>query len=134
MKSTLYFIFTLLSGGLFLPYWFASMASEINRLDSSLFPNCRKTMKRVPIFYCAILLFVFIIYSLPMGSLKLYSILTWGVLFYGLYLWSIFKIARKLRYLKVKIPYNIFLLLLAFYFVPPLIFQIKINELSATET
>jgi len=138
MKSAVYFIFTLLSGGLFLPYWLASMSSEINRLDPNLFPNCQKTMKRLPIYYCAILLFIVVIVSLPMydpyWTLKLTFILIWGVLFFSLYFWSIFKIANKLRSLNVKLPYNIFLLLLAFYYIPPLIFQIKLNELSATET
>ena len=136
MKSTLYFTLTLFSGGLFLLYWFVSISSEINKIDADSFPNCQKIMKRLPIYYGLILLFFFIMIALPMYdpymSLMFISILLWGVLFLSLYFWAIFKIASKLRSLNVKLPNNLFLLLLAFYYIPPLIFQVKLNGLSAS--
>ncbi len=139
MKSTLYFILTLLSGGIFLPYWLVLISTEINNIDNNLFPDCRKTMKRLPIYYGVFFIVYFSLFIMVNSAPNNFVIVILPLLFLGLfitslYFWSIFKIANKLRSIEVRLPNNVFLLFLSIYLLTPLIFQVKLNRFSVSKT
>ncbi|CAA0104226.1 Uncharacterised protein [BD1-7 clade bacterium] len=139
MKNTIYFILTIFTGGLFLPYWLVSISTEINDMDNSLFPSSPKIRRNLPYYYAGAI-FIYAICVVLAISGKDSSFLffvpcfIFGLFLTALYFWSVFKISHKLKGLGAKLPNSVVMAFLSVYFVSPLVIQIKLNGLSASKT
>ncbi|UXD87205.1 hypothetical protein [Thalassolituus hydrocarboniclasticus] len=139
MKNTIYFLLTIFTGGLFLPYWLVSISTEINDLDNSVFPNSTKIRKNLPYYYGgAIVTYVICVILAISGKdssfLFFIPCFIFGLSLTTLYFWSVFKISDKLKGLGAKLPNSVVMAILSVYFVSPLVIQIKLNGLSASKT
>jgi len=137
MAPSVNLLVSLLSGGIYLPYWLASITCSINKIDGLYFKKSPSIKKKLPIYYSIFFTIYFVlvagfIHQKGTGNFAIFLLLLFimGLAVTILYFTVIIKAANTLKRMGAKLPNNGILFILSIYLISPLLLQIQVNKLA----